>query len=241
MVNCWPTRLPVRRPGGQDLHSRRAIELARTAAGQGGLALALTASSLSAISGAGIQPATMAALDEAANLTEAHPDRFTETIMHALRARLFATLGQLDAAETEVGLCWAAGQGGAVRLAESHGANRETAAHAASQARNVLGDDWFTQAQKEGQGLTLDDAVAYATRRGGGRERPATGWASLTPAELEVVRLVSEGLRNDAIARRLFITPGTVKVHLSHIFAKTGITTRAELAAQAASRNLTAR
>ena len=41
----------------------------------------------------------------------------------------------------------------------------------------------------EGQPLTLDDAVAYATRKGGGRKRPATGWASLTPAEREVVRL----------------------------------------------------
>jgi DNA-binding CsgD family transcriptional regulator len=71
--------------------------------------------------------------------------------------------------------------------------------------------------------------------------QPATGWASLTPAELEVVRLVSEGLRNDAIARRLFIAPGTVKVHLSHIFGKLGITTRAELAARAASRDRTAR
>ena len=126
-------------------------------------------------------------------------------------------------------------------LAPGFTANRDAAAHAASQARNVLGDDRFTQAQKEGQGLTLDDAVAYATRKGGGRKRPATGWASLTPAELEVVRLVGEGLRNDAIARQLFIAPGTVKVHLSHIFAKLGITTRAELAAQAASRNLTAR
>ena len=126
-------------------------------------------------------------------------------------------------------------------LAPGFTANRDAAAHAASQARNVLGDDRFTQAQKEGQGLTLDDAVAYATRKGGGRKRPATGWASLTPAELGVVRLVGEGLRNEAIARRLFIAPGTVKVHLAHIFAKLGITTRAELAAQAASRNLTAR
>src|SRR6266550_6776859 len=65
--------------------------------------------------------------------------------------------------------------------------------------------------------------------QGGGRKRPTTGWASLTPAEREVVRLVSEGLRNDAITRRLFIAPGTVKVHLSQIFAKLGITTRAEL------------
>jgi hypothetical protein len=44
------------------------------------------------------------------------------------------------------------------------------------------------------------------------------------PAEREVARLVSEVLRNDAIARRLFIAPGTVKVHLSQIFAKLGIT-----------------
>ena len=95
----------------QDRHGRRAIELARTAAGQEGLALALTAWSISAIAGAGIQPATVAALDEAANLTAAHPDRFTETVMRHLRARLFATVGELDAAETEVGLCWAAGRG----------------------------------------------------------------------------------------------------------------------------------
>ena len=126
-------------------------------------------------------------------------------------------------------------------LAPGFTANRGAAARAVSQARHVLGDDRFTQAWEEGQGLTLDDAVAYAARKGGGRKRPATGWASLTPAELEVVRLVSEGLRNDAIARRLFIAPGTVKVHLSHIFAKLGITTRAELAAQAAAQDLTAR
>ena len=65
--------------------------------------------------------------------------------------------------------------------------------------------------------------------------------ASLTPTELQVARLVGQGLRNDAIARRLFIAPGTVKVHLTHIFAKLGITTRTELAAQAAAQDLTAR
>jgi DNA-binding NarL/FixJ family response regulator len=52
---------------------------------------------------------------------------------------------------------------------------------------------------------------------------------------------VGEGLRNDAIARRLFIAPGTVKVHLTHIFGKLGITTRTELAARAAAQDLTAR
>jgi DNA-binding NarL/FixJ family response regulator len=118
-------------------------------------------------------------------------------------------------------------------------ADRGAAADAAGLAQRALGEDRFAQAWEQGHGLTLDDAVAYAARKGGGRKRPAAGWASLTPAELEVVRLVGEGLRNDAIARRLFIAPGTVKVHLSHIFTKLGITTRTELAAQAAARNLT--
>jgi predicted ATPase len=62
----------------QDRHGRLAIELAR-AAGQEGLALALTAWTMSGIAGTGIQPATVAALDEAATLLAAHPDRFTET------------------------------------------------------------------------------------------------------------------------------------------------------------------
>ena len=52
---------------------------------------------------------------------------------------------------------------------------------------------------------------------------------------------MGEGLPNDAIARRLLIAPGTVKVHLTHIFAELGIATRAELAAQAAAQDLTAR
>ena len=384
----------------QDRHGLLAIELARTAAGQEGLVLALTAWSASAIAGAGIQPATVAALDEAATVLAAHPDRFAETVMRRMRAELFATLGRLEVAETDVGRCWAAGRSGALRVVEFAGplaearlaaaqddiaaaigalrraadggrrvgivmqvpaalahlacmaaiagdestaaaavgearaelggrrqaitaaalryaqgvmawhrgdlagaehlareatvqwhrgsqrmgacdgiellgvlaaarerfadaarllaaadaarrpllylapgftANRGPAEHALSQARHILGDDRFTQTWEEGHGLTLDDAVAYAARKGGGRKRPATGWASLTPAELEVARLVSEGLRNDAIARRLFIAPGTVKVHLSHIFAKLGIATRAELAAQAAAQDLTAR
>jgi DNA-binding CsgD family transcriptional regulator len=125
-------------------------------------------------------------------------------------------------------------------LAPGFTANRGAAARSVSQVRDVLGDDRFTRAWEEGQGLILDEAVAYAARKGGGRKRPTAGWASLTPAEREVVRLAGEGLRNDAIARRLFIAPGTVKVHLSHIFAKLGITTRAELAAQAAAQDLTA-
>ena len=119
----------------QERHCLRAIELAPMAAGQEGLALALTVSAMPAIAGAGIQPATVAALDEAATVLAAHPDRFTETIMRRLRAELFAILGQLDAAEKEVRLCWAAGRSGADRLVEIIGPLAE--ARLAAAARTV--------------------------------------------------------------------------------------------------------
>ena len=52
----------------------------------------------------------------------------------------------------------------------------------------------------------------------------------LTHRELEVARLVCQGLRNKEIATALRITPGTVKVHLMHIFEKTGFENRFALA-----------
>jgi DNA-binding CsgD family transcriptional regulator len=88
----------------------------------------------------------------------------------------------------------------------------------------------------EGEAMTLDEAVAYAARGRGERKRPSSGWKSLTPVETDVVRLVAEGLTNPEIGKRLFISPGTVKNHLSHVFAKLGISTRSELAAEATRR-----
>lgn len=52
----------------------------------------------------------------------------------------------------------------------------------------------------------------------------------LTPRERDVVRLVCTGMKNKEIAEALSITPGTVKVHLMHIFEKTGVKDRFELA-----------
>jgi DNA-binding NarL/FixJ family response regulator len=52
------------------------------------------------------------------------------------------------------------------------------------------------------------------------------------------VALAVEGLSNPEIGRRLFISDGTAKVHLSHIYAKLGINNRAELAAEATRRGL---
>jgi DNA-binding CsgD family transcriptional regulator len=71
-------------------------------------------------------------------------------------------------------------------------------------------------------------------RRGrrGPRGRPASGWASLTPAEHAVADLVADGLTNPQIGDRLFISRRTVQAHLVHVFAKLDIASRAQLAAQ---------
>ncbi len=51
----------------------------------------------------------------------------------------------------------------------------------------------------------------------------------LSKRELEVVALVAEGLTNREIAMRLYLSPNTVRVHLRHIFTKTGVASRTEL------------
>lgn len=68
------------------------------------------------------------------------------------------------------------------------------------------------------------------------RRRPKSGWESLTQAELDIARLVTEGLTNREIARRLYVSPRTVQTHLSHIFGKLAISRRSELSAEAAQR-----
>ena len=51
----------------------------------------------------------------------------------------------------------------------------------------------------------------------------------LTKREIEIAEWVSKGLRNKAIGDKLHISDGTVKMHLHHIYLKTGTKSRAEL------------
>ncbi|MGE5601962.1 MAG: LuxR C-terminal-related transcriptional regulator [Nitrososphaerales archaeon] len=58
--------------------------------------------------------------------------------------------------------------------------------------------------------------------------RGATGGPdALTPREMEVLRLVADGLTNREVAERLVVTPRTVNAHLTSIYAKAGVTSRA--------------
>jgi predicted ATPase/DNA-binding CsgD family transcriptional regulator len=137
---------------------------------------------------------------------------------HTEAARL---LGAADALRERCGLQWfprflAAGR-----------------AKAEDTARVALGDEPFAAAYAEGSSLDAGQAAAYTLRAHGRRGRPATGWSSLTPTELQVAQHVAAGQSNPQIASALFISRATVKTHLAHIFAKLGMTSRAELAAEA--------
>jgi DNA-binding CsgD family transcriptional regulator len=110
------------------------------------------------------------------------------------------------------------------------------AAYEASVAavRDALGKQDFDAVWAEGAALPVEEAIAYAQRGRGQRKRPTSGWASLTPAERDVVRLVSDGLANNAIATRLFVSPRTVQTHLTHVYTKLGLSSRVQLAQEAA-------
>ena len=73
--------------------------------------------------------------------------------------------------------------------------------------------------------LTRARDVRFAKNLGVSAREPRTG---LTKREEEVLQLLTQGLTNKEIARRLFISDVTVKVHLRHIFEKLGVRTRTE-------------
>lgn len=62
------------------------------------------------------------------------------------------------------------------------------------------------------------------------RAAPPAGWATLTPTEQRVARLLASGLTNPEIAAELVVSPRTIQTHASSIYAKLGVTSRVQLA-----------
>ena len=103
-----------------------------------------------------------------------------------------------------------------------------------SRVRETLGENVFDRYRTEGEELGTPEAIAFAHRGRGERKRPASGWESLTPAERDVIRLLSEGLSNKEIAARLFISPRTAQTHLTHIYSKLNLSSRVHVVREAA-------
>ncbi|GAA0629406.1 response regulator transcription factor [Streptomyces crystallinus] len=69
-------------------------------------------------------------------------------------------------------------------------------------------------------------------------DRMRTPAQALTRRELEVLQLVGDGLSNQQISKRLFLSQATVKSHLVHVYAKLGVESRTAAVAAAVARRL---
>lgn len=198
-------------PGGLGAHLRLTLGRVAAASGECKRAHDLCHLALAAMVDTGFRPLLPAAL-EALATTTAGLGR------HAEAARV---LGAASHARDELGV-----------VAWQH--QRTEVDELRQRLRDILGEDAFEQARIAGQAMSIDDAVAYVQRMRGARGRPDHGWDSLTPAERQIAGLVGQGLTNPQIAQRLFVTPGTVKGHVSAILRKLDITNRTELAGEVA-------
>jgi DNA-binding NarL/FixJ family response regulator len=68
--------------------------------------------------------------------------------------------------------------------------------------------------------------------------RATTGATTITEREVQVLELLSRGLGNKEIARELFVSEATVKSHLSHVYTKLAVDTRAGAVAAAIERRI---
>jgi DNA-binding CsgD family transcriptional regulator len=90
-----------------------------------------------------------------------------------------------------------------------------------------------TELQSLGAEREADEASAFLRTLGAKGRAGPRDYGLLSKRELEVLRLVGEGLTNNEIAQRLFISPKTAEHHVGRIYSKLRLRTRTEIAAYA--------
>ncbi|MEU3726908.1 LuxR C-terminal-related transcriptional regulator, partial [Streptomyces sp. NPDC031705] len=96
-------------------------------------------------------------------------------------------------------------------------------------------NDWHEREAYDFFGLVFDGHPALTRIM---MDRMRTPAEALTKRELEVLQLVADGLSNQQISKRLFLSQATVKSHLVHVYAKLGVDSRTSAVAAAATRRL---
>jgi DNA-binding NarL/FixJ family response regulator len=104
-----------------------------------------------------------------------------------------------------------------------------------STVRAQLGEKAFTAARAEGRSLTLEQALAFQEQLTPAKQSPPDHTTpppppvypnELTAREVEVLRLVAQGLTDSEVAERLVISPRTVQGHMRSIFNKINVNSR---------------
>jgi DNA-binding NarL/FixJ family response regulator len=98
-------------------------------------------------------------------------------------------------------------------------------------ARALLGEKTFAAAWEEGRTMTLEQALAsqeiWTTTQQSPTLSPRPSYPDgLTAREVEVLRLVAQGMTDAQVADQLVLSPRTVQGHLRSIFNKLGVTSR---------------
>jgi predicted ATPase/DNA-binding CsgD family transcriptional regulator len=109
--------------------------------------------------------------------------------------------------------------------------------------RTQVGDEEFSRLRTEGRAMKLEEALSRALEPGPvPAEARATARATaqdvLSAREAEVLGLVAEGLTDQEVAQRLYLSPRTVGQHLSSVYRKLGVRSRTAATREAAERGL---
>jgi non-specific serine/threonine protein kinase len=108
-----------------------------------------------------------------------------------------------------------------------------------SAARSRLGEAEWEEAQAVGEAMEPEQAIAYALSAQEPSAPSSPEYpAGLTAREVEVLKLVAEGMTNARIAQELYLSPRTVHRHLNRIYQKLGTNSRASAARFASERGL---
>jgi predicted ATPase/DNA-binding CsgD family transcriptional regulator len=116
-----------------------------------------------------------------------------------------------------------------------HAATRREMTATLGEVRGALSPQLFDAAWQKGRSLTRVESIELATAiddrwsRSLSVERASE--PALTRRELEVARLVADGLTNGQIAERLAISPGTSRIHVERVREKLGCSSRVQIAA----------